>query len=376
MALQSVNLIQTPNYKRIKQNFLNEIILASEKKPSSISFIKHAQPSKPLLNHGIVQGIVIGGTNYILLSEKINRDGSKKLISKQTGKLPLFTNRERFAKFFADNLDPHADAIGINFGFKLKSFNNPDGSLDGIIIAKGTKDHTFSGINESVGLLVKKIFYDKYHKNSIVSVANDTVCLLLSGKGNENMSLVAGTGFNMGIRLKKDDQMYLVNLETGGFDKFPKSPILKAIDATTKNQGKKLFEKIISGQYLAIYFNEKIKELKLQITPILTSQELSEFSHEEHTDLTGDLARAIIIRSAYLVAAAIAGVYEFITISGYQTHASPLVVIGEGSLLWDGWRYNENIRDELLKLGLTKNDITIKHIKDSSINGAIGLITK
>lgn len=367
MSEQQLELIQTPDYHQIKQNFLNELILASQGKPSSLSFIRHHLPQKPLLKKGIIQGIVIGGTNYIFSTEKMYADGSREVLKKETGVLPALATKKIFVDFLIEHLDSRADAIGMNFGFKMEQVPTTDGTLDGLIVARGTKDHTFTGITESVGSLVKLIFLKKYQKHVIASIANDTVCLLLSGNDKENGSIIAGTGFNMGL-LRRDTQSIAINLEAGGFNKFALSPILKQIDARTKNPGKKLFEKTISGKYLALYFNEKVKELKLPIPPIATSQELSELSHERHTDVAGDLARAIITRSAYLVAAAIAGIYAFYD----EPKTFPL--IGEGSLLWDGWQYHENIKRKLTELGVPQEAISIKHIKGSSLKGAFGLI--
>ena len=71
-----------------------------------------------------------------------------------------------------------------------------------------------------------------------------------------------------------------------------------------------------------------------------------------------------------IVAAAIAAVYEF----GGKPKSFEL--IGEGSLLWDGWRYSENVQKQLALLGVPKGTITIEHIQDSSINGALGLLIK
>jgi hexokinase len=367
MTKQSNELIQAPDYQQIKQNFLEELKRASQGKASSLSFIKHHLPTKPLVTHGIVQGIVIGGTNYILSTEEIMPDGTKKILERKTGVLPIFDTKETFISFLSEHLDQRALGIGVNFGFKLKTTYGDDGTLDGTILAKGTKEHTFTGLTEPVGTLVKNTFEKKYHKKIIVSVANDTVCLLLSGDSNEQGSLIAGTGFNIGILQKNTNQTYIINFEAGGFDKFIQSPILQKIDAKSKNPGKKLFEKTVSGKYLAQYFNEKIKELNIAKAPLVTSQELSELSHENHHNIAGDLARAIITRSAYLVAAALAGVYEF---SG-KPHT--FAVIGEGSLLWDGWHYNENLKKQLAELGA--KSVVLKHVKDSSINGAIGLLT-
>ncbi|SRR6266568_5854014 len=370
MTQQSVALIHIHNYQRIKQHFYNELILASENKPSSISFISHQLPEKPLLTKGIVQGIVIGGTNFTISTEELQENGTRKVLERTTGILPIFATRQTFVDFLSHHLDARADAIGMNFGFELKPSYGEDGSLDGFIQAKGTKDHKFTGLTESIGKLVKKIFVKKYHKHITTAIANDTVCLLLCGKGNESCSLIAGTGFNMGIRVKNTNNTAIINLETGGFDKFEQSEVLKKIDARTKNPGKKNFEKTVSGKYLALYFNEKLKELNLPIPPIATSQELSELSHTNHADVAGDLARSIIERSAFLVATAIAAVYEF---SGKP---DTFTIIGEGSLLWDGWHYYDNIQNQLTALGIPSGAVKIKHIKDSSINGAIGLVTQ
>ncbi|HWY79895.1 MAG TPA: hypothetical protein VNW29_06070 [Candidatus Sulfotelmatobacter sp.] len=367
MLEQQIELVHTPNYHQIQQYFLQELILASQNKPSSLSFIQHQIPSKPLITQGIVQGIVIGGTNYILSTEEVQSNGSRKILTRKNGILPIFDTKETFIDFFVEHFDGRADAIGINFGFQLTPTMTTDGTLDGFIQAKGTKEHTFKGITESVGSLVKSIFKEKYYKNITLSVANDTICLLLAGKGTEIGSLIVGTGFNIGLLQKKHNQTTLINLEAGEFDKFEPSSILKKIDKQTKNPGYKLFEKTVSGKYLARYFNETTKELNLSISPITTSQELSELSRDDHTDVAGNLARAIITRSAFLVSATIAALYEFCNKPNH------FVIIGAGSLLWNGWHYTDNIKKQLKLLEV--ETVRIEDIHDSSINGAIGLIT-
>ncbi|MGI8419019.1 MAG: hexokinase family protein [Candidatus Levyibacteriota bacterium] len=366
MDVASVELLEIPDYQQIKQNFVDELTKASQNQPSSLSFIKHTLPSKPLLTKGIVQGIVIGGTNYIVSTEQLTTSGKRNILKRRTGILPIFTSKQSLIDFFSEHLDQRADADGLNFGFRMEPTYGIEGSLDGIAHASGTKDHTFTGLDISLGTLIKTVFNDLYGKAILSSVANDTICLLLSGGGYEQGSLIAGTGINIGIR---HEQNTLVNLELGGFDKFNHSAILRTIDSRTKNPGKKLFEKTTSGKYLSLYFNEKIKELGLQFPMIKTSQELSELSQSDQTK-AGELARAILKRSAYLLAAAIAGVYEFTE----KPHR--FTFIGEGSMLWEGWKYQEHIQEQLHLLGISRGVIEIHQIKDSSINGAIGLLTK
>lgn len=368
MQDQSVDLINTPNYQQIKQNFFEELVRASQHKPSSIFFLKHHLPEKPLMTKGIVQGIVIGGTNYILSTEEIKSDGYRKIVKRETGVLPTFATKRTFINFLSKHLDSQAEAIGINFGFPLEANTGLDGELDGVLLG-GTKEHVFKGLlHIPLGQLIKELFQNKYKQRTIVSIANDTVCLTLAGKGNEQGAFIAGTGFNMGLIIEENNKKIIVNLECGNFDKFTLSPTLEQIDKQSENPGGQLLEKAISGKYLAHYFNEKIKQTNLPVSPISTSQELSELSHTNHTDVPGDLARAIITRSAFLAGAVIAGVYEF---SGKPKKFS---LIGEGSLLWDGWQYHENIQKQLIRLGIPEGTVTIKHIKESSIKGAIGLL--
>lgn len=121
MNTKRIELIHTPNYQQIKQDFLKELKCASDGKPSSISFLKHHLPKEPLLRTGIVQGIVIGGTNFIVSTEEIAPDGSRKMLRKTTGVLPILDSKETVVAFFNAHLDPQADAIGINFGFPLEA---------------------------------------------------------------------------------------------------------------------------------------------------------------------------------------------------------------------------------------------------------------
>lgn len=370
MTKQTVELVQTPDYRQIKQNFLDELVNASHGKPSCISFLKHHLPKKPLLTQGIVQGIVIGGTNFIVATEEIKTNGSKTIIEQKSGILPIFDTRQTFIDFISEQIDGRAEAVGINFGFPLSATTGSQNEIDGKLI-RITKEHTFKGLlGEPLGALVKSLFQEKFKRTTKVSLANDTVCLALSGDGSEAGALITGTGFNMGLTLREADQKIIVNLESGNFNKFPLSPILQKIDSESELPGGQLLEKTVSGKYLALYFNEKIKELHLPIDPISSSQELSELSQTNHTDVAGDLARAIIERSAFLVASTIAGSYEF------MGEPKSYTLIGEGSLLWNGWHYQENIQKQLDNLGIPSGTITIKHIKDSSLNGAFGLITK
>src|SRR5258708_9286448 len=132
MASHHFALPKKPDYLEIKQTFLKELTPASQEKQSSISFVKHTMPEKPLLTSGIIQGMVIGGTNFILSTEELHTDGTRNILERKTGILPTFTTKQLFVDFVIEHLDPKADAIGCNFGFKLDVTYGKYGELDGI----------------------------------------------------------------------------------------------------------------------------------------------------------------------------------------------------------------------------------------------------
>ena len=357
------DIVVRPEYPTIKTNFAQELIRASQGENSSLPFIPHILGQKPLIHAGIVQGIVIGGTNYIVSTEEIIPGGEKKILHRKTGLLPTFTEEETFLTFLTEHIDPRATGIGVNFGFPLTPTTGPHGELDGTLI-KGTKEHSFNGIvGQTIGGLLRQVIGKKIP----ITVANDTVCLTLAGTGDEDGSLVAGTGFNIGIKSSEKGKTVIVNIEAGNFNKFDHSEILQTIDEISQGPGSQLFEKIISGKYLAEYFAIRAKKLGLSAQQITTSQELSALSQRTKSDNATLLARALLERSACLVAAAVAGVYEF-------REKKILTLITEGSLFWKGWHYRENVEKELSILGIPEHAIVFRHIQDSSIKGAIGLL--
>jgi len=355
------DLVPAFDYPKVKQSFLNEMLDASQGKQTSIPYIINSLPEKPLAVEGIIQGIVMGGTNYIVSTAQI-QNGSIAFLDKKTGELPILKDKATVIAFLKEHLDSRAQAVGLNFGFPLTPIKGKNGELDGQLI-KGTKEHLFEGV---VGMTLGDIVREAAERDVTAAVANDTICLMLAGDGSEDGSIIAGTGFNIGIRL---DPRTAVNLEAANFNKFVPTEALRIIDERSDMPGTNLFEKLISGKYLSELFNVKAEKLGITFTPIHTSQELSALSHETKNETANLLARALLERSAYLVAASISAVYEF-------RMKKPLTIIGEGSLLWKGWNYKVNIERELENLNVPPLAITFKHIQDSSIQGALGLLTK
>jgi hexokinase len=356
-------ILPQPDYQTITKKFLEDVNNASKGKPASLSFLTHQLPKNPIRipqTEQIVQAIVIGGTNYLTETRLITAQEKSQILTKQTGQLPLLRTAAILKKFLQTQYDPRATAIGLNFGFPLLPTTEPNGKMDGTVI-NGTKEHLLTG---AIGQSMGKITREAIGKDIPIAVANDTICLTLAGDGSEDGSLIAGTGFNIGIKQKKS----IINLEAGNFNQFPPTEILTIIDKESDIPGKQLFEKLISGKYLAEYFNQKAEQLSFPHQSVKTSQELSRLSQETNNEQANQLARALLERSARLVACALAAIYQFYG-------EKPLTFIGEGSLLWKGWKYTTNIQKQLHELQIPPNSITIKQIPNSSIQGAFGLLT-
>lgn len=356
----------TPNYAEVKHNFISELKNAAANKKSSLSFIKNALSQKPLIQTGIVQTIVIGGTNYISSISSVYGKREIKTLTSNKGKLPIFKNTASFSEFIEKHLDKESTAVALNFAFPLNPVIGRGNVLDGVLF-RSVKEHAFDGlIGQTIGELVSDIYFINYNKRIPVTVANDTVCLTLAGDENEDGAMVLGTGFNMSLKIIEKGQKSIVNLEAGNFNGFEPSSILKIIDNKSEQPGKMLLEKAVAGKYLVYSFNEQAEFLDLKLPRMMTSEELSRLSRE--SSKSGELARSILKESASLIASALAGIYEF------KNRPARLEFITEGSLFWKGYMYQENVQKQLAQLGVPENTITFKYVEDSSIKGAIGLL--
>ncbi len=333
----------------LEKNFLSELILASHNKPSSLSYFHNNFPNKPLLSQGTVQAFVIGGTNYEVATAQISDNGRHtKVIKHHSGRIPQFIDADSFLQFIGTQIDPKIEALAINFAYNIQPTVGTFGEVDGILVT-GTKEHVFKGlIGKAIGAYLKQ----QLHLTVPVTIVNDTVCL---GRN----SLVVGSGFNICFNN--------INFEAGNFDKFDGTPELEKIDRHSEIPGIGRYEKMLSGVYLPHHYNLLAKKLGITTPPVTDAKELSRLA--VHTDASGLLARILLIRSAGMVAAALAAVYEF---SGKQS----ITFTTDGSLFWKGWKYKTNVEQELIKLGIPEGAITFDYRKDAARNGALTLLTR
>lgn len=268
-------------------------------------------------------------------------------------------------------MNPQTTAIGINFAYNLFPVVGEMGELDGIMNQGNSKGHAFKGLQQKqVGMTIKNYLKNKLGQSIVVSVANDTVCLIISGLGKDTdrknlIAAIAGTGYNVAIFL---DENTVVNLQASDFAGFGPTATGRVVDAESKNVGKQMYEKEVAGGNLYKHFNVLIPQLNLQITPLHSSEELSRLAKSEK-GTESQVARELLERSASLVAAQLAGIYEF--------KGKPLVLtcITQGSLFLNEPDYISNIQSQLEALGVPQNLFEFKKIENSDVLGVIKLIT-
>lgn len=349
--------------KQIQKNFLAELQLAKEDKTSSLSYIANRIPSVPLVkNQEIFETLSIGGgfTKKALVkktNEKIE------ILQQWVQQQPPFKTKKDFLEVVNNLLEKDIAVLAVNLAQAVDPiFEN--NKLDGIL-PYATKESTFTGlIGQKVGQEIEKYIFEKNKKTIIVSVANDTICLALSGLTKYSwknlVCCIVGTGYNVAFFDKPNG---VINLESGNFNKFTQTETGKIIDQTSVKPRAYIFEKETAGGYLYKHFNIVCKQKNIKIPPLKNSKELDLAAQNKNITIS-TIAKEVIRNSAELVACQIAGMAEY-----KQTN---ITCVMEGSLFWKGFGYKEAVADTIKKL--TKYTVDIAEIDNSPILGAAKLV--
>lgn len=345
--------------KTLRDNFRSELEKASQSNLSSLPFLKNKLPEKELDPIGEYQVMVMGGTNFS--SAIVRRSDSKiDLADIKKESFDLFKSSREILSYIVDRIE--RDVVCFNFAFPMSPVLR-DNRLDGELITT-SKDHEFPElIGKKIGESIEKFALENKNRSVKFSVANDSLCLLMSGTSvaspEDIVGLILGTGFNIGIFFDNS----IVNVEAAEFDKFAQSEAGKYIDENSVNRGEHLFEKEVSGAYLYQHFNFLIEREELNFRPVASTQELYAVAYEGTFDKeASEAARDIFKKSSDMVAAVLAGV------SLFKDHEMDVVL--QGGLLFD--QYRENLLDTYETL--TSKRLTFYKIKDSSRIGAAYLI--
>lgn len=343
----------------ISSNFYNELIRAHGNQKTSLEFIRHTL-LKPESNKLVsMQSITIGGTFYN--TAHVSR-GTYTLLNQRHGSFPVFTNEQIFLSLMEELIDPEAQVIAVNFAYPMRPITE-HGLLDGILL-NGSKEHTFDGlVGKQVGKTIQEYIWNTRKQKIKVAVANDTICLLLSGltkyPWNRIAAGIVGTGMNFAIF---EDEHTAVNLESGNFDKFEQSPEGKIIDAQSAESGTALFEKEVSGAYLYKHFNSKAEEHGI-VTRLTDTSQLDNMANDTRKEERA-IARKVLTHSATLIASQIAGILEF--------HKRDITFVMQGSIFWKGYKYKQTVEEYIKKL--TEYSASYIEIEHADLLGAAKLV--
>lgn len=370
MNPQTLELYSTQELREIRDNFTAELEEAKDGTKNSLAFIKNPLPTEPLVaRNEHFQVLTVGGTNAESVLVRI-KDTEVHIDEHKKGKSPVFSDASTLFEFVEQNLYPDVSVVAINFAFPVAPVVR-NGLLDGQLI-QGVKGHDFKGlIGETVGEEIEKYVADWRGRDIKVTVANDTVCLILAGnkftqQPETILGGIVGTGTNFGYYLDPDT---IVNLESANFDKFKRKQTDKPVDAYSEHYGNHLFEKEVAGKYLFGHYNSLVTQPGVNEDDRLSStEELSECA-ANGTCASPDIARGLLERSAQLIAAQIAGLYRF-------KNTPALTAIMEGSLFWNGHNYRENVEKYVSELGVAPDGIRFVRDERSSIVGAALLTGK
>jgi hexokinase len=357
------NFIPSIDYHLFKENFLQTLQKSAHGEKTSLAFLKYHFPKDPVITPDqdrIVQAIVIGGTNFEVALVHMNH-GMQTILERQKGSLPQLNTITDFQNIINTFLYEKATAIALNFAFPVQATIGLHGELEGILV-RGTKSHYLTGlVGKPVGLEVKNIFKQKYKKEIPVTVANDVICLIES-----DGALVVATGSNIGLRLQEGEY---VNLESGAFSEFVVPAEIEHIDRLFNTPGRARFEKLVSGKYLPARFNILNKMHNLGLPDLEKCEELDALAIE-NTSVAGNLSRGLLEQSASLIAAQLAALYEF------KNRPDRMSFNAEGSVIRKAWKYEENLMKRLHMLDIPQEALELVHHQDSSIKGAISLLTR
>lgn len=351
--------------QQIQASFLKELKDADSGLETSLSYIVHEIPETSLVNEGeSFQVLVIGGSVFkkaLLRKEQ----GSLIIEQREEKDQPPFNTKEDFLSYVSSQLYPDVTKVALNFAYPLAPVLER-GRLDGTLI-RGVKENAFTGlVGEKLGAEIEKYVLENLGREIIVSVANDTICLLLSGltqfSSRDIAGGIVGTGMNFALFLGENK---LVNLEAANFNQFTQTEEGIYIDKNSNKPGASILEKEVSGGYLYKQFNYLIEKDDLNLPLLNSTAQLDELAQSDNLEVA-KTASMLLNKSASLTACVMGAITEF-----KRTDA---VFIMEGSLFWNSTRYKENVKETIAHLTPDYN-ITFGKIEDSPIFGGAKLIS-
>lgn len=311
---------------------------------------------------GEAVAVDVGGTHLRAARVRLGSAGGAALAS-EVAQAPLPGAAGRPPADLEDFYAAHLDVLGrvgcgdkerLGYCFSYPISCLPDGDA---ILERWTKEVRVAGlVDQRVGRHLRRVLEIHHREPASVVVLNDTIAALAGGAATPRVDpsrcigLIVGTGSNMGAYLPVGQLGKLreawpaaspmaVNFESGSFEPRVLGPVDEQVDRGSVNPGVQRFEKAVSGAYLGRLFTAACAELGLAppAEPV-SAATVSRLASAADGGEVSELARALLDRSADLVAAALAGA------DGLLGGEGPLTVCAEGSLFWKAPGYADRVR--------------------------------
>ncbi len=368
LALKDILLpLQLSNsaLREIAAAFRSEMTAGLEGRESSLKMLPSFLQTPDGSETGRFIALDFGGTNIRILKTELHGNGNFKLLDRCSKPLrdpaghydylSRQADSEALFDFIAAQIAAllEADqpyALGHTFSFPLRQT-----SLNSGILLHWTKEIETVGVvgKEITALLQAALLRQGLTMLKPAVILNDTVGTLLAAAYKDqaaDIGSICGTGHNTAYLEKSHrfaTEPMIINMESGNFNLLPFAPVDFTLDAASEQPGSGRLEKMVSGRYLGELLrllacslvasgllSESGDAAQLKKTGLFSSEDISTLLADESSDaaetrqlLSGlqlrhstledrlafrALARALVTRSAALVAATYAGILQHI----------------------------------------------------------------
>lgn len=295
--------------------------------------------------------------------------------------LPL--SREAYLAAQVDvvrGLSPPA-GLPLGYCFSYPAASAPDGDARLIRWTKGVNIPDVEG--HRVGAMLRNALEGAGIPTGQVVVLNDTVAALLAGlsgpRADHYAGLIVGTGNNLALLLPPTAIPRFpsipwagpvpVNLESGNFTPPFLTEFDDAVDAGSDNPGRQRFEKAVSGVYLGHLLKHALPRFPFDAQSGSVGVSRAADGVDCNAE-TAAMARAILNRSADLVAATLSGTAELFS----PAPGATVRVVAEGGLFWGAPGYQQRVLATLNRLlrkaGRSTTSIEITSAPSANLLGA------
>ena len=274
------------------------------------------------------------------------------------------------------------------------SFGSQQLDINKARLIKWAKEFAVPGVEgqDINALLMKALQKAGYSNVKPVAIINDTVAVQLAAAyryPDTQIGSIYATGHNTCYMERMPDvgrPACILNMESGGFAKLIPTQWDIELDKQSEQPGRQRLEKMVSGRYMGMLFNQLLMQLfSLDKSPNLSAVDMSAIMEDKSavitllpdiigvmdddlTEKVKSLAKAITVRSARLVAATWAGTLWHLA---GNDKILPQHIAVDGSVYQHMPYVQENVRRALYEiLGEDAAAIEPVLIKDGSSVGA------